>query len=151
MKETKVMAEKRETEERERAIVAYIKYLIGQTANNNFVLRRHEFAQTHLLHTKSLALPFDEYAAKEDGAMKKVANDILEKLEMSMVIQEHMMPVAAIKYANDPKFWYFLKMRDQMSLALPLLAKIVNKQLSLHNYQLGSAHCKAFAETTLYN
>jgi len=33
-----------------------------------------------------LALPFDEYAAKEDDAMKKVANDILEKVEMNVVI-----------------------------------------------------------------
>ena len=38
-----------------------------------------------------------------------------------------------------------------MSLALPLLAKVVNKQLSLHNYKLGSEHCAAFAETCKFN
>jgi len=38
-----------------------------------------------------------------------------------------------------------------MSLALPLLAKVVNKQLSLHNYTLGTAHCIAFGETCKVN
>ncbi len=74
-----------------------------------------------------MALPFDEYAAKEDDAMKKVANDILEKVEMNIVINENTMPIAALKYADDPKFKYFMKVKEQMSLALPLLAKIVNK------------------------
>lgn len=57
-------------------------------------------------------LPFDEYAAKEDNAMKKVANDILEKVEMNVVIQEATMPIAALKYANDPKFTYFMKIKE---------------------------------------
>ena len=61
------------------------------------------------------------------------------------------MPIAALKYSDDPKFTYFMKVKDQMSLALPLLAKVVNKQLSLHNYKMGAAHCKAFAETCKFN
>ena len=61
------------------------------------------------------------------------------------------MPIAALKYADDPKFQYFMKVKEQMSLALPLLAKVVNKQLSLHNYTLGLEHCIAFAETCKYN
>ena len=44
--------------------------------------------------------------------MKKVANDLLERIEMSVCIQEHMMPIAALKYANDPKFMYLMKIRD---------------------------------------
>lgn len=83
--------------------------------------------------------------------MKKVANDILERVEMNIVIQENMMPIAALKYANDPKFTYFMSIKSQMSLALPLLAKVVNKQLSLHNYSLGTAHCIAFGETCKVN
>lgn len=61
------------------------------------------------------------------------------------------MPIAALKYAEDPKFKYFMKIKEQMSLALPLLAKVVNKQLSLHNYTLGLEHCIAFAETCKHN
>jgi len=61
------------------------------------------------------------------------------------------MPIAALKYADDPKFKYFMKIKEQMSLALPLLAKVVNKQLSLHNYKMGTAHCVAFAETCRFN
>ena len=59
--------------------------------------------------------------------MKKVANDILERVEFNIVISEHTMPIAALKYADDPKFKYFMKIREQMSLALPLLSKVVNK------------------------
>jgi hypothetical protein len=59
--------------------------------------------------------------------MKKVANDILEKIDMNVVIQDHLMPIAALKYADDPKFTYFMSIKSQMSLALPLLAKVVNK------------------------
>lgn len=44
--------------------------------------------------------------------MKRVANDILERLEMSIVIQEHNMPIAALKYASDPKFIYFMKVKE---------------------------------------
>ena len=80
MKEKKVTTQKRAEKLKDKRIVDYIKYLIGQTANNDFTLRREEFKQTNDLHFKSLALPFDEYAAKEDDAMKKVANDILEKV-----------------------------------------------------------------------
>lgn len=83
--------------------------------------------------------------------MRTVANDILEKVEMNVVIQENTMPIAALKYANDPKFTYFMKIKAQMSFALPLLAKVVNKQLSLHNYKLGTEHCAAFAETCKFN
>ena len=83
--------------------------------------------------------------------MKKVANDILERVEMNIVIQEHSMPIAALKYAEDPKFKYFMKVREQMSLALPLLAKVVNKQFSLHNYKLGFEHCVALGETCKFN
>ena len=83
--------------------------------------------------------------------MKRVANDILEKLEMNVVMSENTMPIAALKYADDPKFHYFMSVKSQMSLALPLLAKVVNKQLSLRNYSLGQAHCIAFAETCKFN
>lgn len=151
MKEKKVSAEKEATIEKDGRIVEYVKYLIGQTQNNDYVLNREEFKQTHELNTKSLSLNFDKYATKEDNAMKRVANDILEKLEMNIVMRENTMPIAALKYANDPKFNYFMSIKSQMSLALPLLAKVVNKQLSLHNYFLGTAHCVAFGETCKQN
>ena len=49
---------------------------------------------------------------KEDNTMKSVANDILEKVEMNVVIQGSDMPIAALKYANDPKFIYFMKIKQ---------------------------------------
>ena len=149
--EKQLLMAKREAAAKDAGITEYIKYLIGQAANKDFTLRREEFRQTHELYTRSLALHFDDYAAKEDNTMKTVANDILEKMEMNVVIQENTMPIAALKYAEDPKFSYFMKVKQQMSLALPLLAKVVNKQLSLHNYTLGREHCIAFAETCKIN
>ena len=86
MKEMKMTVQRRAAKNKDKRIVEYIKYLIGQTTNNEFTIQREEFKQTNDLHTKSLALSFDEYAAKEDDAMKKVANDILEKVEMNVVI-----------------------------------------------------------------
>lgn len=86
MKEQKAATSKRVLEVKDKRIIDYIKYLIGQQANNDFVLKRDEFRQTHELNNKSLALRFDEYAAKEDNTMKSVANDILEKVEMNIVI-----------------------------------------------------------------
>ena len=112
MKEKKIATVKRDQEVKDRRILEYIKYLIGQQANKEFQLQREDFKQTHELHTKSLALHFDEYAAKEDNAMKTVANDILERIEMNVVIQENTMPIAALKYADDPKFQYFMKVKE---------------------------------------
>ena len=151
MKEKKISTIKLNRQEKDKQIVNYVKYLIGQQANKEFELNRDDFKYTHELNTKSLARSFDDYAAKEDNAMRTVANDILEKVEMNVVIKEHTMPIAAMKYASDPKFQYFMKIKEQMSLALPLLAKVVNKQLSLHNYTLGLEHCIAFAETCKHN
>lgn len=75
-------------------------------------MQREDFKQTHELYTKSLALSFDEYAAKEDNTMKTIANDILERVEMNIVIKENTMPIAALKYADDPKFQYFMKVKE---------------------------------------
>ena len=44
--------------------------------------------------------------------MKTVANDILEKVEMNVIISENTMPIAALKYADDPKFQYFMKVKE---------------------------------------
>ena len=68
--EKQILMAKREAAAKDAGITEYIKYLIGQAANNDFTLRREEFRQTHELYTRSLALHFDDYAAKEDNTMK---------------------------------------------------------------------------------
>ena len=40
-----------------------------------------------------------------------------------------------------------MKCKSQLTPALPLLAKVVNRQITLYNYRLESAHCLAFAKT----
>ena len=76
-------------------------------------MRRADFAQTHELHQKTLAkLPFDEYAEKEDDAMRTVTNDILEKAAFNSVIRQHMDPAAAEKFHSDPKYNYFMKCKS---------------------------------------
>ena len=43
MEETKVAYQNRRNKEQDRRIIEYIKYLIGETVNNDFVLKRSEF------------------------------------------------------------------------------------------------------------
>ena len=73
--------------------------------------------------------------------MKTVTNDILEKAAFNSVIQHHTDPAAEEKFHNDPKYNYFMKCKSALTVALPLLAKVVNKQITLYNYRLESAHC----------
>ena len=79
--------------------------------------------------------------------MKSVTNDILQKSQFNDIIREHMKPVAEQKFHDDPKYSYFIHCKAQLTPALPLLAKVVNKQLTLYNYRLESAHTNAFAKT----
>ena len=73
--------------------------------------------------------------------MKTVTNDILEKAAFNSVIQRHADPGAIEKFHNDPKYSYFMQCKSALTVALPLLAKVVNKQITLYNYRLESAHC----------
>ena len=79
--------------------------------------------------------------------MKSVTNDILQKSQFNDMIREHMKPLAVEKFKDDPKYNYFMKCKQQLTPAVPLLAKVVNKQLTLFNYRLDSAHTHAFAKT----
>ena len=138
----------KEIDYNDRMLTEYVKFLIGQTRNPHFAVRRSDFAQTHELHQKTLSvLTFDEYAKKDDDAMKSVTNDILQKSQFNDVIRQHTDPIAEQKFADDPKYNYFIKCKKQLTPALPLLAKVVNKQLTLYNYRLESAHSHAFAKT----
>ena len=132
----------------DKLLTEYVKFLIGQTRNPHFAIRRSDFSQNYELHQKTLTeMTFDEYAKKEDDAMKSVTNDILQKSSFNDVIRQHQDPIAEQKYADDPKYNYFIKCKRQLTPALPLLAKVVNKQLTLYNYRLESAHSQAFAKT----
>ena len=44
MKEKKISVVKEVEKEKDKRIIEYIKYLIGQTANNDFILKREEFS-----------------------------------------------------------------------------------------------------------
>ena len=56
-------------------------------------------------------------------------------------------PISEEKYVNDPRYDYFIKCKKQCTPALPLIGKVVNKQLTLYNYRLESSHSQAFART----
>ena len=43
-------------------LINYVKYLIGEQRNQDFVFKREDFSQKHELNKKSLKLPFEEYA-----------------------------------------------------------------------------------------
>lgn len=81
-------------ENREEELVSYIKYLIGEQGNANFKFKRVDFEQKHELNTKSLVLPFDEYAQHEENAMKTVANDIIQRVDYNLVVHHFSDPIS---------------------------------------------------------
>ena len=78
----------------ENELVDYIKYLIGEQSNENFQFKREDFEQKHELNTKSLLLPFDEYALQEENAMKTVANDIIQRVDYNNVVHHFSDPIS---------------------------------------------------------
>ena len=83
--------------------------------------------------------------------MKTVANDIIERVDYNTVVQRVSEPVSVVKYQSDPKYAYFQICNKDSDLAIPLLAKVVNRQLSLMNYKLSLGHVKAFVRTFDFN
>ena len=83
--------------------------------------------------------------------MKTVANDIIERVDYRTVVQHEAEPAAVERYAENPKYYYFQICNKDHDLAIPLLAKVVNRQLSLMNYQLSVGHIKAFGRTFEFN
>ena len=59
--------------------------------------------------------------------MKVVANDILQKSQFNEIISQHCDPISEEKYHNDPRYNYFIKCKQYIALALPLISKVVNK------------------------
>lgn len=57
------------------------------------------------------------------------------------------MPASVELLKNNPKFTYFNVCIKDGELALPLLAYVVNKQLTLHSYKLSLGHIEALAKT----
>lgn len=96
-----------EFSKKELDLVDYIKYLIGEHQNKNFAFNREDFSQKHELGQKSLKMPFDEYASQEENSMKTIANDIIERVDYSTVVQHIDEPVAIVKYETNPKYNYF--------------------------------------------
>ena len=83
--------------------------------------------------------------------MKTVANDIIERVDYNTVVSHYSNPASIVKYETNPKFAYFQICTKDCDLAIPLLAKVVNRQLSLVNYQLSIGHVKAFSKTFDFN
>ena len=132
-------------------LVDYIKYLTGESKNKNFKFNRDNFSQRHEIGQKSLKMPFDEYADQEENTMKTVANDIIERVDYGTVVQHVYEPASIVKYESNPKYNYFQICQKDSDLAIPLLAKVVNRQLSLMNYKLSLGHVRAFVKTFEFN
>ena len=79
-------------------------------------------------------MAFDEYAKQENDSMKTVANDIIERVDYNTVVTHEAEPISIVKYESNPKFYYFKVCNKDSDLAIPLLAKVVNRQLSLMSY-----------------
>ena len=49
-------------------------------------------------------------------------------------------------YKDDPIYIYQQKIAEEKDVLLPLINKIKNRRLMLHDYTLNSGHCLALAE-----
>ena len=107
IKGQKLKDDKNAVSQTETDLVDYIKYLVGEQENRTFEFKREDFSQKHELNKKSLKLPFDEYAIQEENSMKTVANDIIERVDYSTVVQRSDEPISIVRYESNPKFAYF--------------------------------------------
>lgn len=107
IRQTKLKVEGEGISEQERQLVDYIKYLVGETRNHEFEFKREDFEQKHELNVKSLKMPFDEYAIQEENSMKTVANDIIERVDYSTIVQNIDEPISILRYQSNPKYAYF--------------------------------------------
>ena len=93
--------------EQEQGLAKYVKYLMGESLNEDFQLRREDFSQRHELNKKSLRMPYEEYVKEEENSMKTVANDIIERYDYNEVMKNYSKPVAASMFSSNPKYAYF--------------------------------------------
>lgn len=75
---------------------------------------------------------------------KRVNEDIKIKLKY---LKMYLAKVGASmnEEQSDPKVLFFVKCRQTLDYALPLLDKIIDKTLCLKNYSLSPGHCRALA------
>lgn len=59
--------------------------------------------------------------------------------------QKSQLDVKVQEVSNDPHIQYYLDCKKDLSIALPILEKIVNNILCLQNYTLLDGHCKSLA------
>jgi len=59
--------------------------------------------------------------------MKTIANDIIERVDYRTVVKHEAEPISIVRYADNPKFYYFQICQKDSDLAIPLLAKVVNR------------------------
>ena len=93
--------------EHEEALAKYVKYLMGESRNEFFQLRREDFSQRHELNKKSLRMPYEEYVREEENSMKTVANDIIERCDYNEVMKNYSKPMAASQFQTNPKYAFF--------------------------------------------
>ena len=53
--------------------------------------------------------------------------DIIERVDYRTVVKQEAEPISIIRYESNPKFHYFIGCNKDSDLALPLLAKVVNR------------------------
>lgn len=135
----------------EMKLLDYIKYLLGQHKNTKFTLDRKDYSQQFELGQKSIDKDVSDYIKETNNALSTVANDIIEIVDYNTVHQKVAEPISAIRYKENPKYAFLNQCKHDGELALPLLAKVVNKQLSLLTYKLGDGHVKALCKTFALN
>lgn len=79
--------------------------------------------------------------------MKAVANDIIQRYDYSVVNKGLSMPGSVDKYATNPNYKFLGICDKDKTVALPILTRVVNKQLCLRGYRLSNSHISALSKS----
>lgn len=79
--------------------------------------------------------------------MKTVANDIIQRYDYNIVNKAIWLPVSVDKYAENPTYTFLTMCDKDRALALPILTRVVNKQLCLRGYRLDISVIRALSKS----
>jgi len=79
--------------------------------------------------------------------MKTVANDIIQRYDYNIMSKEVRLPVSVEKHKENPSYTFLAMCEKDKAIALPILTRVVNKQLCLRGYRLDISVIRALGKS----
>jgi len=104
---------------------------------------------------------FNNSLKEDESVIKNIGRDLLRKMEYMQKFKRtelnhdslgfDMDEVSSkMEVDKDPRMEYFVKCKEQLDTALPILEKVHMKTLCLQDYTLSLGHCQAIAAACQY-